>query len=156
MRPRQSWLGPEDCSFRFAVELGEKFLYIAVEVTDERPVYKQAVAWQQEMGMSPAGFSLNNGGDFVQLLRIYEGPEGPEYELMFSISYDDHEAEDDRSCGFNTEMSNWILFDGMNPYGGDQDPVGTGCSPSPSDPNTCQGNVPVQASSFGEVKAVYR
>ena len=116
----------------------------------------QAVAWQQEMGMSTSGFSLNNGGDFVQLLRIYEGQNGPAFELMFSISYDDHEAEDDRSCGFNTEMSDWLLFDGINPYGGDQDPIGTGCSPTPGVLNICQIIVPVQARSFGEVKAVYR
>lgn len=116
----------------------------------------EAVAWQQEMGMTTSGFSLNNGGDLVQLLRIYQGPDGPEYELMFAISYDDHEAEDDRSCGFNTAMSEWILFDAINPYGGDQEPVGTGCSPSPGEPNTCDGQVPVEGSSFGGVKVIYR
>jgi hypothetical protein len=116
----------------------------------------EAVAWQTEMGLATSGFSLNNGGDFVQLLRSYEGPDGPAMELMFSISYDDHEGEDDRSCGFNTEMSDWILFDDLNPYGGDLDPVGTGCSPSPGFPNLCQGQVAVEARAFGDVKAIFR
>ena len=116
----------------------------------------QAVAWQQDMGMTTSGFSLNNGGDFVHLLRTFPGPEGPEFELMFAISYDDHEAEDDRSCGFNTDMDAWILFDAINPYGGDQEPVGTGCSPSPGEPNTCQGQVAVEGRSFGGVKVIFR
>ena len=115
-----------------------------------------AVAWQQEMGLTTSGLSLNNGGDIVQLLRIYEGAQGPDYELMFAISYDDHEGEDDRSCGFNTELSDWILFDNLNPYGGDRDPVGTGCSPSPGSPNLCQDQVAVEARSFGELKATFR
>ena len=116
----------------------------------------EAVAWQQEMGLTTSGFSLNNGGDFVQLLRVFQGPEGPEFELMFSISYDDHEAEDDRSCGFNADQTDWILFDGINPYGGDQDPVGTGCQPTPGDPNLCQDLVPTEGRSFGGVKAIFR
>ena len=115
-----------------------------------------AVSWQQEMGLTTSGFSLNNGGDLVQLLRAYQGPEGPELELMFAISYDDHEGEDDRSCGFNTGMDDWILFDSLNPYGGDQDPVGTGCSPTPGSINLCQSQVAEKARSFGEVKAIFR
>ncbi|MEN8005607.1 MAG: lamin tail domain-containing protein [Candidatus Krumholzibacteriota bacterium] len=115
-----------------------------------------AVAWQTEMGLTTSGLSLNNGGDLIQLLREYQGPDGPAMELMFAISYDDHEAEDDRSCGFNQEVSDWILFDAMNPYGGALEPVGTGCSPSPGDPNQCRGPVAVEARSFGAVKAVFR
>jgi hypothetical protein len=116
----------------------------------------EAVAWQQAMGQTTTGFSLNNGGDFVKLMRQYQGPEGPEYELMFSISYADHEAEDDRSCGFNTEMSDWILFDSLNPYGGEQDPVGTGCAPSPGAPNICSDQVGLEGRTFGGVKAIFR
>ena len=115
-----------------------------------------AVVWQQEAGLTTSGFSLNNGGDLLQLLRVYQGPEGPELELMFAISYDDHEGENDRSCGFNTEMNDWILFDALNPYGGDLDPVGTGCSPSPGSSNLCQSQVAVEARSFGAVKMIFR
>ena len=43
-----SWMGPGDCSWRFGVELDEEYLYIGVEVTDERPIYTGAVAWQQD------------------------------------------------------------------------------------------------------------
>ncbi len=124
----------------------------------ETEVYygSEAVAWQTEMGMTTSGFSLNNGGDLVQLVRAFTGPDGPEWELMFVISYDDHEAEDDRSCGFNTALSEWLLFDAINPYGGDREPTGTGCAPSPGEPNTCQDNVAVESCSFGQVKLIFR
>jgi hypothetical protein len=116
----------------------------------------EAVAWQTDMGMTTSGFSLNNGGDLVQLVREFTGPDGPDWELIFAISYDDHEAEDDRSCGFNTELSDWLLFDAINPYGGDLEPVGSGCAPSPGEPNTCQDQVGVETHSFGQMKLIYR
>ena len=43
-----SWQGPADCSWRFGVVEGPEYLYIGVEVTDERAVYKSAVAWSQD------------------------------------------------------------------------------------------------------------
>ena len=43
-----SWRGPEDCSWRFGVEADHAFLYLAVEVTDEQPIYTGAVAWEQD------------------------------------------------------------------------------------------------------------
>ena len=106
--------------------------------------------------MTTSGFSFNNGGDIIQLLRVFQGVEGPEFELMYAVGYDDHEAEDDRSCGWNADASDWILFDAMNPYGGSKEPVGTGCAPSPGDPNVCRDQVPVQPRSLGAVKALYR
>ena len=115
-----------------------------------------AVAWQAEMGMTTSGLSLNNGGDLVRLERSYEGPDGPAMELMFVISYGDHEAEDDRSCGFNSTLSDWILFDNLNPYGGDREPVGTGCLPSPGSVNLCDDLVAVEGRSFGGVKVIFR
>jgi len=119
----------------------------------------QAMAWQESQGLSTTGFSLNNTGDFVKLLRTIpgtEGPEFPELELLYSISYEDHEAEDDRSTGWNFDYSDWVLFDGMNLYGGTREPSGTGCSPTPGWVESCPGLVPVEAQSFGTVKAVYR
>lgn len=115
-----------------------------------------AVAWQAEMGMSTVGLSFNNSGDLIQLLRVYQSPEGPAFELMFAISYDDHEAEDERSCGFNPETTDWILFDALNPYAGDNEPVGTGCAPTPGIPNECGGEVATESRSFGDVKALFR
>jgi hypothetical protein len=115
-----------------------------------------AVAWQTEIGMSTVGLSFNNSGDLIQLLRVYQSPDGPAFELMFAISYDDHEAEDERSCGFNPETTDWILFDALNPYPGDNEPVGTGCAPTPGIPNQCGGEVATEARSFGDVKAIFR
>ena len=43
-----SWMGPEDCSWRFAVEYDEDKLYIAVDVTDERRIYLRADPWSQD------------------------------------------------------------------------------------------------------------
>ncbi|MFH1570499.1 MAG: sugar-binding protein, partial [Gemmatimonadota bacterium] len=43
-----SWTGPADCSWRFGVEEGPEYLYIGVEVTDERQVYKGQAPWQQD------------------------------------------------------------------------------------------------------------
>lgn len=115
-----------------------------------------AVAWQAEMGITTSGFSLNNSGDRIDLLRPYDSPEGMQYELMWVIVYDEHEAADDRSCGFNMEVGDWILFDALNPYSGDIEPLGTGCYPTPGLPNLCGGQVPVQRRAFSDVKLLFR
>ena len=115
-----------------------------------------AVAWQEETGASTSGLSINNSGDTLQLLRMFQGTEGPEFELVFAVGIADHEAEDDRASGFNDDASDWILYDALNPYGGGQEPLGPGCVPSPGEPNICRGEVPVQARSFGSEKAVFR
>ena len=43
-----SWTGPEDCSWRFAVEYDDDKLYVAVDVTDERKVYLRSNPWTQD------------------------------------------------------------------------------------------------------------
>ncbi|MFP6590349.1 MAG: metallophosphoesterase [Candidatus Latescibacterota bacterium] len=43
-----SWLGRDDCSWRFSVEMDDTHLYVAVDVTDERQIYKQSSAWTQD------------------------------------------------------------------------------------------------------------
>jgi len=113
-----------------------------------------AMAWQASQGLSTTGFGLNNSGDFVQLLRTVAGT--TDLELMYAISYDDHEAEDDRSCGWNHDFSDWVLYDGLNPYPGSLDPVGTGCSPTPGWTDQCTASVPTTALTFGGLKATYR
>ncbi len=115
-----------------------------------------AVAWQAAQGLTTSGFSLNNTGDVIQLLRGFQGLDGPPAELMFVVHIEDHEAEDDRSSGFDTNQGDWILFDALNPYAGTKNPMGTGCSPSPWAPNACDDQVPAEAASFGQVKALYR
>lgn len=43
-----SWMGAADCSWRFGVERDDEFLYIGIEVTDERAIYTGAAPWQQD------------------------------------------------------------------------------------------------------------
>ncbi len=114
----------------------------------------EAVAWQQAQGISTVGFSLNNSGDVVRLLRTIPG--STELELMFVAHYEDHMAEDDRSSGFNLNLYDWELFDALNLYTGTLEPGSTGCVPTPGIPNMCDGPVANEASSFGSVKAIFR
>jgi len=44
----ESWTGPDDCSFSFGIEMDEEYVYIGVEVVDERPVYLKKVPWRQD------------------------------------------------------------------------------------------------------------
>jgi hypothetical protein len=113
-----------------------------------------AVAWQEAQGLATTGFSLNNGGDVVRLLRTIPGR--PELELMYVIHYEDHMAEDDRSNGWNEALSDWELFDALLPYNGSLLPAGNGCAPTPGAPNICSGSVASEAVSLGSVKAAYR
>lgn len=113
-----------------------------------------AMAWQAANGYSTTGLSLNNGGDVVRLLRAGSG--AGNLELIYLMGYQDHEAEDDRSSGWNEGMNDWQLFDAMNPYAGSLEPAGNGCPPSPGMPNVCGDTVADEAISFGEAKAVYR
>ncbi len=122
---------------------------------DEVAVFygSEAVAWQASQGLSTTGFSLNNSGDVVRLLRTIAGSD--ELELMYVIHYEDHMAEDDRSNGWNTEVNDWQLFDELLPYTGSLEPQGNGCAPTPGEPNIC-GSVANEAVSFGQLKAHYR
>jgi hypothetical protein len=113
-----------------------------------------AVAWQVAQGLSTTGLSLNNGGDVVRLLRSVPG--SLELELMWVAHYEDHMAEDDRSCGYNEELSDWELFDALLPYSGSLQPAGNGCPPSPGAPNRCGGLVAAESHTFGGVKAIFR
>jgi len=115
-----------------------------------------AVAWQEANGASTTGLSLNNGGDEVFLVRLVPGSDPPQTEVVDSAAYPDHAAQDDRACGWDTYRTEWILYDGLATYGGDRDPVGTGCPPTPGAPNLCHGQVSAVPVSFGAIKAMYR
>jgi hypothetical protein len=115
-----------------------------------------ALAWQEEAGQTAAGLSLNNGGDRVVLLRTVAGTSPLQYEDIDAVDYTDHQAEDDRSCGWNEDRDQWLLFDGLLPYGGSLDPAGTGCLPSPRGPNACGEQVAARDASLGSVKAAFR
>ena len=65
------------------------------------------------------------------------------------------EVANDRSLGrMPSGLGDWVIFDGLNPYTGSQPPNATGCNPSPGETVTCP--TPVQASTWGRVKALYR
>lgn len=113
-----------------------------------------AMAWQAAQGMSTTGFSLNNGGDIVRLLRTIR--DSSELELMYVIHYESHMAEDDRSNGWNLAVDDWQLFDALLPYNGTLEPSGNGCPPSPGAHNNCSGTVASEGNSFGSLKAIYR
>ena len=113
-----------------------------------------ALAWQEANDIGATGFSLNNGGDTVQLLITVAGQE--ELDVVQSVVYEDHEADDDRSSGRLPESGAWALFDGLNPYDGDEEPLGTGCDPTPGLFNDCPDQTPAEATSWSRLKATYR
>lgn len=111
-----------------------------------------SLQWQTDNGAGSSGLSLNNSGDLVELWRAPAG--GPEV-LVDSVQVPGHAAGSDRALAWMDALGEWILHDGLNPYGGDLVPTGTGCAPSPGQPNTCNSGVPVTGSSVGRLKAVY-
>jgi len=113
-----------------------------------------AVVWQQAHGIGVTGFSLNNGGDTVELLR--EEPGSPELVRVDIYIYLEHETVDDRASGRLPVTGEWALFDGLNPYDGDRPPWSTGCFPTPGVPNDCVPNVPNQSATWGYLKVDYR
>jgi hypothetical protein len=114
-----------------------------------------AVLWQQQNDVNVSGLSLNNTGDTVELVRVEDGDLVTE-TIVDSVSYADHEAEDERSGGRDAETGQWLLFDGLNPYQGDDIPTGTGCMPSPGQVNTCTPEVAARPAAWDQVKSLYR
>ena len=111
-----------------------------------------AVAWQRENGAGSSGLSLNNGGDTVQLLRT--SANDPDVLVVVDeYTYPGHVGEDDRACGRASDgEAAWALFDGLNPYAGSTEPLGTGCDPSPGSSNDCAEATPVEAATWSGVK----
>jgi hypothetical protein len=134
----------DDPHFRFAGTL-EPGAVVLIHGSD-------ALAWQAANGFGATGLSLNNSGDTVELLF---GPAAGELTVTDSVVFLDHEADDDRASGRLLETGVWTLFDGLNPYGGTKDPVGSGCDPSPGAPNDCQPGVPVRPATWTDLKAQY-
>lgn len=166
------WLGDADSTllFNFSGELragGHKIVYGG-----------DAVEWQRANGQSAVGLRLNNSGDTVMLWLVEAGPlevmGGPERldgasmhsdgrvvpsgvgtVLVDSYAYSSHEAEDDRSTGRVPDGGEfWEIFDGLNPYGGSQEPQGNGCTPTPGSSNGCP--TPTEGRSWGSIKSLYR
>jgi len=106
--------------------------------------------WERANGHPAFGLSLGNTGDQVIVWRVA----GAETLVVDSYAYRSHEAAADRSVGL-TEAGDWALFDGLNPYTGTTPPLGTGCAPTPGQPNTCT-TTPSIVSTWGSLKRLYR
>jgi hypothetical protein len=105
-------------------------------------------AWQQANGEPAFGHRLANTGDTVVLWHIA----GADTSLVDQFTFLDHEAEDDRSSGRRPDGGpTWELFDALNPYTGDEPPLGNGCGPSPGGSNSCV--TPVEETTWGRIKA---
>ena len=111
-----------------------------------------SLQWQEANGAGTSGLSLNNSGDLVELWRA---PAAGAASLLDSTTVPGHAAVSDRAYAWLAGQSVWILHDGLNPYGGDLVPTGTGCEPSPGQANLCTAIVPTEELSFGRVKAVW-
>jgi hypothetical protein len=108
------------------------------------------VAWQSANGVSTFGLSLNNSGDTVYLYSLAPG----DTSVADSYTYGSAETRDDRSIGrLPSGSGGWVVFDGLNPYSGSALPP-TGCSPSPGTGLSCA--TPVEQSSWGRLKSLYR
>jgi len=110
-----------------------------------------SVTWERATAHPVFGLSLGNTGDKVLLWKVT----GPDTALVDSYAYKTHEAAADRAVGRTPDGSQWKLEDGLDPYAGTTEPLGTGCSPTPGLPNSC-GVTAVARSSWGRLKAIYR
>lgn len=112
-----------------------------------------AVIWQAEQGLSATGLSLNNAGDMLELYLGHPMEAGA--TLVDALIYPSHAGVDDRTLSRFLPENEWVLCDGLNPYGGSQEPMGTGCPPTPGEVNVCEGLVASEHSSWGAVKSDY-
>lgn len=106
--------------------------------------------WERDTGHPAFGFRLTNTGGTVGLWRLTE----TDTTRIDEVTYGDDAAEDDRSLGrLTSEPSEWVLFDGLNPYSGDAPPFSSGCAPTPGFTNECV--TPVIEESWGALKGLY-
>jgi hypothetical protein len=124
-----------------------------LEEDAHRVVYgSEAYAYQQENDWPAYGLRLGNDGDTVTLLQLAGG----DTLLIDTYTYLTHEADDDRASGRSPDGSPiWELFDELNPYNGDDPPLGNGLPPTPGGPNGEQ-TVPVETTTWGKLRAIYR
>ena len=110
-----------------------------------------AVEWERATGHPVFGLSLGNTGDSVLLWQV----NGSDTTLVDSYTYKAHESAADRATGRTPDGSEWKLEDQLNPYSGTTQPTGTGCPPTPGQPNSC-GVTPTHKVTWGRVKSIYR
>ena len=114
-----------------------------------------AINWQLEQGLTGVGFSINNSGDTMELLKTDPDQSGA-LIVVQSITLLAHEVDDDRSSGLGFESGLWELYDALNPYNGASEPQGNDCQPTPGEENVCVPLVPVEPTAWGAVKSQYR
>lgn len=115
-----------------------------------------ALAYQAAQGSSMVGFSINNSGDTIELLKTVPDPSGGGLAVVHTVTILNHEAEDERSSGRDSQSHAWILFDGLNTYSGAFTPQGTDCSPTPGEQNVCDNQVAVDRTTWDALKSQYR
>lgn len=122
-----------------------------IEAGETRVFYgNEVVAWQNANGVSAFGLSLNNSGDTVYLYQVAAG----DTSAVDSYQYATSQVTDDRSVGRHPDGgATWAIYDGLNPYTGDDYAVASGCLPSPGTPSICPS--PTETSSWGRVKSLY-
>ena len=113
---------------------------------------KDSYDWEKATGHPAFGLSLGNSGDSAILWQVT----GSDTAIVDRYDYGSHEAAADRAIGRSPDGTGaWVLMDALNPYTGTLAPIGTGCAPSPGQPNQC-GTTPVQRLTWGTVKVRYR
>lgn len=136
-------LAGADTSWRyeFAGELGPG---------ETRVVYgSESYAWETDNGEDRYGLRLGNTEGEIWLWRLTAA----DTVRLDGYAYIDHEAEDDRSTGRLPDGGpEWRLFDSLNPYDGEDPPLGTGCPPSPGEPSSCP--TAVERTTWGRVKQI--
>lgn len=115
-----------------------------------------ATAWQQEQDITSSGFSINNTGDTIELVKAVPDETGRFLAVVYAVTILDHEAENDRSSGWDWESQQWVMNDSLNPYSGGFSPQGNGCPPTPGEPNICSPLVSVEQTTWGALKSQYR
>jgi hypothetical protein len=123
-----------------------------LEVGEVRVVFgSESYEWEQNNGHPQYGLRMANGGGTLGLWRLTS----QDTVLVDEYTYQDHEAEDDRSSGrFPDGSGDWTLFDSLNPYTGSTPPMGTGCAPSPGVTASCP--TPSAPETWGGVKTRYQ
>jgi hypothetical protein len=112
---------------------------------------RESVDWERATGHPVFGFSLGNSGDAILLWQVV----GADSMVVEEYHYTNHEAAADRAIGRAPDGTGpWALFDSLDPYSGTIAPLGTGCAPTPGQPNQCS-TTPSRRVSWGDLKARY-
>jgi len=131
-----------------------RFAFSGVLAANEHRVVfgKDSYDWEKATAHPAFGLSLSNSGDDVILWQVTGSDTGVVDRYHFLA----HEAASDRAVGRVPDGTGaWMLFDALNPYTGALTPPGTGCTPTPGQPNQCN-TTPALRATWGALKVRYR